>query len=740
MLAQRIIPRAWRRKTMPPLGHDSSTNALIRRYRRLRMRAVVARRRAQAATRRVERRDSIHEIFRQGATHATRNDRPGPDGSQHGAPADRRRTLLRRLRHGPRRRCRISSGTRRRVPLRSPISPAKLDAPRAVWLMVPAAVVDKTLAALLPHLAAGDIVIDGGNSHYVDDIRRAKELAAKGIHYVDVGTSGGVWGLERGYCMMIGGEEPIVRHLDPIFARLAPGIGDIARTPGRGAAGGTAEQGYLHCGPNGAGHFVKMVHNGIEYGLMAAYAEGMNVLRGANIGSAQHAVDAETTPLANPEHYRYDFHLPDIAEVWRRGSVIASWLLDLTANALSKDPTLANFSGRVSDSGEGRWTIKAAIDEARADAGADDGALRALFLARRSRIPGQAAVGDALRVRRSRRKTGGEIDTGEPAKRDDDERRPNRCTGVLRSDRRSRVQEDLPGARRDAEARTAHAVPIICVAKSGWSLEQLIARARESVERHGAFDAASFDRLAGLLRYVDGDYNDAATFRRIKQALGAAQRPGALSRDTAGAFRDRHRAARRVELHRRCARHRREAVRTRPCLGAQPQRHPAPLVRRAPHLSHRSLSRQAAGAQHGLLPVRERVSRGVLEPQVRQERADHDGREFRHPGSRRVLRPGRHGARRDPESPLPGARESRDGAAGAQRQRIDARREGEGAEVDSADRREGPRPRPVRRLSQGARRRAGFAPRDVRGAEARDRLVALGRAFRSTSARASRCR
>ncbi len=242
----------------------------------------------------------------------------------------------------------------------------KLAAPRAVWLMVPAAVVDRTLADLLPHLEPGDIVIDGGNSNYVDDIRRAGELAAKGIHYVDVGTSGGVWGLERGYCMMIGGEPAVVRRLDPIFARLAPGKGDIARTPGRGAVsdrGGTAEQGYLHCGPNGAGHFVKMVHNGIEYGLMAAYAEGMNVLRGANVGSAQHAVDAETTPLAHPEHYQYDFNLPDIAEVWRRGSVIASWLLDLTANALAKDPALGNFSGRVSDSGEGRWTIKAAIDE-----------------------------------------------------------------------------------------------------------------------------------------------------------------------------------------------------------------------------------------------------------------------------------------------------------------------------------------------------------------------------------------
>jgi 6-phosphogluconate dehydrogenase len=240
----------------------------------------------------------------------------------------------------------------------------KLDKPRAVWLMVPAAVVDKTIADLVPLLERGDILIDGGNSYYVDDIRRAKELAPKGIHYVDVGTSGGVWGLERGYCMMIGGENDVVKRLDPIFARLGPGIGDIARTPGREKVSGTAEQGYLHCGPNGAGHFVKMVHNGIEYGIMAAYAEGLGILRGANIGKQAHAVDAETTPLRDPEHYRYDLNLPDITEVWRRGSVIASWLLDLTASALIKDPALAGFAGRVSDSGEGRWTMKAAIDEA----------------------------------------------------------------------------------------------------------------------------------------------------------------------------------------------------------------------------------------------------------------------------------------------------------------------------------------------------------------------------------------
>ncbi len=240
----------------------------------------------------------------------------------------------------------------------------ELAAPRVVWMMVPAAVVDRTIADIAPRLGRGDILVDGGNSWYVDGIRRAKELSSKGIHYVDVGTSGGLWGKDRGYCLMIGGEPDIVKRLDPVFKSLAPPVESAPRTPGRKIAAGTAEHGYLHCGPNGAGHFVKMVHNGIEYGVMAAYAEGLNILRQAGAGKLGREQDAETTPLRDPENYRYDFHLADIAEVWRRGSVISSWLLDLTAAALLDDPSLAKFGGRVSDSGEGRWTIRAAIDEA----------------------------------------------------------------------------------------------------------------------------------------------------------------------------------------------------------------------------------------------------------------------------------------------------------------------------------------------------------------------------------------
>jgi 6-phosphogluconate dehydrogenase len=294
----------------------------------------------------------------------------------------------------------------------------KLTKPRAVWLMVPAAVVDRSPASLLPLLEPGDAVVDGGNSYYRDDIRRARELHEKGIHYVDVGTSGGggVWGDERGYCLMVGGEGEAVKRRDPVFAALAPGAGDIPRTPGRERAGSTAERGYLHCGPNGAGHFVKMVHNGIEYGLMAAYAEGLNILRHANVGKKDHAANAETTPLREPELYQYDFNLADIAEVWRRGSVVASWLLDLTAIALMDDPELKDFAGRVSDSGEGRWTILASIDE-----GVPAHVLSAALFDRfeskgRSRLRQQNSIRDALPIRRTPReerlREQGDLDIG----------------------------------------------------------------------------------------------------------------------------------------------------------------------------------------------------------------------------------------------------------------------------------------------------------------------------------------
>jgi 6-phosphogluconate dehydrogenase len=283
----------------------------------------------------------------------------------------------------------------------------RLTKPRAIWLMLPAAVVDTFLRELVPLLERGDILIDGGNSYYIDDIRRAHELRAKDIEYLDVGTSGGVWGLERGYCMMIGGSDAAVVRLDPIFRTLAPGIGEIARTPGRPPDQGTAEFGYLHCGPSGAGHFVKMVHNGIEYGIMAAYAEGMGILRAANIGKQTHAIDAETTPLRDPEHYQYDIALGEVAEVWRRGSVIASWLLDLTASSLVKDPQLEHFTGRVSDSGEGRWTIKAAIDEA-VPAPVLTNALYARFNSR-----GEADFQNKL-LSALRYEFGGHVETGPP--------------------------------------------------------------------------------------------------------------------------------------------------------------------------------------------------------------------------------------------------------------------------------------------------------------------------------------
>src|SRR4029453_12374828 len=393
----------------------------------------------------------------------------------------------------------------------------KLETPRAVWLMVPAGVVDTTIADLVSPLTPGDILIDGGNSYYVDDIRRARELAGKGIHYVDVGTSGGVWGRGRGYCLMIGGEPAVVKHLDPILAKLAPGAGDIPRTPGRESIAGTAERGYLHCGPSGAGHFVKMVHNGIEYGIMAAYAEGLGILRSANIGKLGHAADAETTPLRDPERYQYDFNLPDVAEVWRRGSVIASWLLDLSASALIKDPELKGFQGRVSDSGEGRWTIRAAIDEA-VPTPVLSSALFERFSSR-----GEADFADKL-LSAMRYEFGGHLEkVSQYLERAMSDVHSDAfvffgATGDLA------YKKIFPALQ--AMVKRGHLdAPVIGVAKAGWKLQQLRARAKDSLEKHGGLDPGAFDKLCGQLRYVDGDYQDQATFRAIRKELGSAGRP-----------------------------------------------------------------------------------------------------------------------------------------------------------------------------------------------------------------------
>ena len=332
----------------------------------------------------------------------------------------------------------------------------KLKSPRAVWMMVPAAVVDPTLKTLVPLLESDDVVIDGGNSYYHDDIRRAAELKPKGIHYVDAGTSGGVWGSERGYCLMIGGDETIVRRIDPIFAALAPNIDEAPRTPGREKLGGTAEHGYLHCGPSGAGHFVKMVHNGIEYGMMASYAEGLNILRHANAGKQKSTVDAETTPLRDPEHYAYDLNLADIAEVWRRGSVISSWLLDLAASALLDSPDLAKFAGRVSDSGEGRWTIKAAIDESVPAPVLSAALTNASVRAAKTTSPTRCCRLFVTSSAAMRKKP-------PPRRRVPDGHLPFGCAGVLWCDGRSCPQDDLPGALRDGETRHLK-VPVIGVA------------------------------------------------------------------------------------------------------------------------------------------------------------------------------------------------------------------------------------------------------------------------------------
>jgi 6-phosphogluconate dehydrogenase len=391
----------------------------------------------------------------------------------------------------------------------------KLKPARVVWLMVPAAVVDKTLDDVVGHVQKGDIVIDGGNSYYIDDIRRSKQLSPKGIHYVDCGTSGGIWGLERGYCLMIGGPKEAVKYLDPIFKALAPGRGSISRTPGREKMGGTAEEGYLHCGPAGGGHFVKMVHNGIEYGIMAAYAEGLNILHHANVGKKDHVVDAETTPLRDPEHYQYDFNLADVTEVWRRGSVIASWLLDLCALEFVESPDLSKFAGKVSDSGEGRWTILAAIDE-----GAP-----ALCSARPSTRGSAPGARTTLRGRCSRPCASV---SGAISKNFQNEEKtmnlPHADAFVFFGATGDLAYKKIFPSLQAMVKRDHLNVPVIGVARSAKNVDELRARARDSPKTWG-LDSAAFDKLSSLLRYVRGDNGDPATYQALRKELGSAERP-----------------------------------------------------------------------------------------------------------------------------------------------------------------------------------------------------------------------
>ena len=540
----------------------------------------------------------------------------------------------------------------------------KLQKPRAIWLMVPAAIVDKTIADILPHLEAEDILIDGGNSYYVDDIRRAKEIATKKIHYVDVGTSGGVWGLERGYCMMIGGETQVVKHLDPIFATLAPGVGDIHALPA--ARKSRARPSKVICiavqtAPAISSRWFTTASSTESWQPMP---KGFGILRSANVGKQTHEIDAETTPLRNPEHYQYDLNLADIAEVWRRGSVIASWLLDLTAAALIQDPRLAKFAGRVSDSGEGRWTIKAAIDEA-VPVPVLTAALYERFSSR-----GEADFANKL-LSAMRYEFGGHLEktTAKPSclKEDDHEKSQFGRACFLRCHRRSGIQEDLSGV-----ASHGKTWPPQCARdrrRKGW-LESRPASGSGKGQPRETWRGRllqAFEKLSGLLRYIDGDYKDPATFPALRKELKGAQQPRTIWRFRRALFGP-------VVEHwssQSCARGARVIV-------EKPFGHDLASARELNQIllgtfDENDIFRidhylgKAAGQQHGGFPLRQFLHGIVLEPQLYRERADHYGGELRSTGPRRILRSDWHHPRRDSESSFSGPLQFGDGAARADR-------------------------------------------------------------------------
>ena len=609
----------------------------------------------------------------------------------------------------------------------------KLAKPRAVWLMVPAAVVDQTIAELVPLLEAGDTLIDGGNSYYVDDIRRGDELAPKKIHYVDVGTSGGVWGLERGYCMMIGGPDATVQRLDPIFATLAPGRGDIDRTPGREKVGGTAEQGYLHCGPSGAGHFVKMVHNGIEYGLMAAYAEGLGILKSANVGKQTHAIDAETTPLRDPEHYQYDLDLPDVAEVWRRGSVIASWLLDLTATRAGQGPGARQVRGpRV------RFRRRALDDQGRhrrggAGAGADHRALRALQLARRGRLPEQAALGDALRVRRARREAAKMMHDAIPVH--SDALVFFGATGDLAYKKifpslqamMKRGHLERAGHRR----RQAGLEPRPAARARARQPREARRRSTKPRSRSCCRSCATSTATTPIPRRSRSCASSSAT--RSTRRTTSRSRPCCSARSSSSSTRPAARRARGSSSRSRSAATSRRARKLNAILLSR--------VRRGAHLPHRPLPRQAAGAQHAVLPLRQRVSssRSGTATSSRACRSRWPRTSASRAAARSTTRPARSATscRTICSRCCATSRWSRRCAPTARSMRDEKVKVLKAIRTLAARRR---RARSVPRLPQ----EPGVAPdsqdRDVRGGQAARSTPGAGRACRSTSAPASTCR